>query len=86
VWQPATRTLASDAPSVVYATDDGSTISVFAADPSQSGAKIHLSFDEPLTELDGDPNVTVESDGATTTVTIPPAAGATVRVLLGRGS
>jgi Polysaccharide lyase family 8, super-sandwich domain/Polysaccharide lyase family 8, N terminal alpha-helical domain/Polysaccharide lyase family 8, C-terminal beta-sandwich domain len=84
-WQPGTvGELSSDTPAVAFLHDEGATLTLAAADPSQGTGSFNVTLSETLTATSMDPGVKVTLGTSTTEVSFPQAGGVTRHVVLAR--
>jgi hypothetical protein len=84
-WSPGTvGEMTSHTPAVAFLHDEGATLTLAAADPSQGTGTIGLTLAETLTMVSADPGVEVTTAGGHTTISFPESRGVTHHVVLAR--
>jgi hypothetical protein len=84
-WSPGTvDELSSNTPSVAFLHDEGATLTLAAADPSQGNGTIELTLAETLTKVSADLGVDVTTSGGHTVISFPESRGVTHHVVLAR--
>jgi hypothetical protein len=84
-WSPGTvGELTSNTPCVAFLHEEGATLTLAAADPSQGTGTIALTLAETLTQVSADLGVDVTTTGGHTVISFPEARGMTHHVVLAR--